>query len=314
MPILCDVEVLEDWLEMNTFVLNSSSVLFQEIFNSLHLCWVICKILPPRKQSIVLGDSGNSGLWGFVNTCSCESFIDVSYKCGILEESFWVIGLVLGSQKFKFIISQSEVHARKDRLKLSTSNSAFSQFIEVMEELLNSDSFHDNGSPDSVLNVFWIIGNINALLLESIVDHIKLICGLFEVCAHLCWCDSETDCFLCFTSLCHVGREHVFWTIHVLDEKEVIDLIVVSAVTILSNDQIEDLRIRRHQVECLQHTQELSLGDMKLLGLVEILEAILKEDSVRNHLLVKPHHRFKHLTFFLIREQLFKFMLKYQLL
>ena len=197
---------------------------------------------------------------------------------------------------------------------MSTSDSAFSQFIKVLEELLNSDSFHDNASPNSVFNVFRVIGNIYTRLLESIVNHIELICGLFEVCAHLRWCDTKANCFLFFSSLCHVGWEHVFWTIDVFDEIEVIDLIVVSAVTILSYDQIVDLRVRRHQVECFKHTQELSLGDVQLFGFIEILEAVLEEDSVRNDLLVEPLHGLEHLAFLFVREQLFKFKLKYQLL
>ena len=148
---------------------------------------------------------------------------------------------------------------------MSTSDSAFSQFIKVLEELLNSDSFHDYSGPDPILNVFWIVRDIHALLLESIVDNINFICWLFEVAAYLRWSYSEANCLLFLTPFCHVCREHVFWTINILDKFEVIDLIVVSAVTILSNDQIEDIRVWWHQVECLEHTQELSLGDMQLL-------------------------------------------------
>ena len=210
------------------------------------MCWIICEIFPPCKQSIILCDSSNPGFWSFVNTCGCESFVDVSYKSGILEEAFWVISLVFVSQIFKFIVSQSKVHAGKDCFELSTSNSAFSQFIKVLEELLNSYSFHHNSCPNSVFNVFRIIRDIHALLLESIVDHIELICRLFEVGTHLSWGDSKTDCFLSFSPFCHVGWEHVLWFIHILDEMEVIDLIVVPAVTVLPNDQIVDLRIWRH--------------------------------------------------------------------
>ena len=53
MTILCDVKVLEDWLEVNALVLDSSPVLFQEVVNSFHLLWVSCKIFSPCEESVV---------------------------------------------------------------------------------------------------------------------------------------------------------------------------------------------------------------------------------------------------------------------
>ena len=248
MTILCDVKVLEDWLKVDTLVLDCSSVLFQEILNSLHLLWICGKIFSPCKESVILSDSSDSSIWIFVDSSSCESFVDACDKCSVLEETFWVISLVLICQELILIICQIEFHARHNCLELSTGNSAFSQFIEIMEELLNSDSLHQNSCSNSIFYIFWVIGDIYALLLESIVDYINFICWLLEVSANLRWCNAKADCLLLLSLLCHVSREHVLWTVNILDKFEVIHLIVVPAVTVLPDNQIEDLRIRWHQV------------------------------------------------------------------
>ena len=104
MAVLCDIKVLEDWFEVNALVLDGSSVLFQEVINSLHLFWVSCKIFSSSEKRIVLSDSGNSCLWIFVDTSSCESFVDISYESCVLKEAFRVISLVFCGQKFKLII------------------------------------------------------------------------------------------------------------------------------------------------------------------------------------------------------------------
>lgn len=89
-----------------------------------------------------------------------------------------------------------------------------------------------------------------ALLLETVVDHIYVVSARFEMRALLHWCNSEALNLLCFSLLRLVGREHVLWSIHILDEFEVVNFLVVSAVTIFSYDHVEDVIVRRHQIEC----------------------------------------------------------------
>ena len=72
----------------------------------------------------------------------------------------------------------------------------------------------------------------------------------------------------------HILREHVLRAINILDEFEVVHLIVVATVAVFPDDKIVDLRVGWHQIESLEHSQELTLRDVQLLGTVEVLEPI----------------------------------------
>ena len=111
MTIFSDIEVLEDWLQVNALVLNGLSVFFQELIHASHLIWVGGQVLPSRKKGIVLCDWSNCGLWVLVNSSNCESFVDICYEGSVLEESLWVLCGILVSQEFKFIVSQRKLHA-----------------------------------------------------------------------------------------------------------------------------------------------------------------------------------------------------------
>jgi hypothetical protein len=72
----------------------------------------------------------------------------------------------------------------------------------------------------------------------------------------------------------HILREHILRAINILDEFEVVHLIVVATVAVFPDDKIVDLRVGWHQIESLEHSQELTLRNMQLLGTVEVLEPI----------------------------------------
>ena len=72
----------------------------------------------------------------------------------------------------------------------------------------------------------------------------------------------------------HILREHILRAINILDEFEVVHLIVVATVAVFPDDKIVDLRVWWHQIESLEHSQELTLRDVQLLGTVEVLEPI----------------------------------------
>ena len=72
----------------------------------------------------------------------------------------------------------------------------------------------------------------------------------------------------------HILREHVLRAINILDEFEVVHLVVVATVAVFPDDKIVDLRVGWHQIESLEHSQELTLRDVQLLGTVEVLEPI----------------------------------------
>ena len=236
MTVLSNIKVLEDRFEVNALVFNSSSVLLQEFFHTIPLLWICSKIFPPSKKSIVLSDCSNSYGWIFVNSSCGECLIDIGVESSVIEESLWVISLIFIAEVFKFIVCQIEIHAWENGFELIPGDSALSQFVKVKEELFNSDSSHHNSGSKPIFNVFWVIWNIHTLLLEAISNDIKVVCGSLEVSAHLCWGNSEANSFLFLSFLCLVGGEHVFWAIYIFDEFIVIDLIVVSAVTVLPDD------------------------------------------------------------------------------
>ena len=43
-----------------------------------------------------------------------------------------------------------------------------------MEELLDSDSLHHDSCLKSSLDVIWVFGQINSLLLESVFDNVNV--------------------------------------------------------------------------------------------------------------------------------------------
>ena len=77
-----------------------------------------------------------------------------------------------------------------------------------------------------------------------------------------------------FRSFVHILREHVLRAINIFDEFEVVHLIVVATIAVFPDDKIVDLRVGWHQIESLEHSQELTLRDVQLLGTVEVLEPI----------------------------------------
>lgn len=107
--------------------------------------------------------------------------------------------------------------------------------------------------------------------------------------------NAKADCLLSLWLLGCVLWEHVFGAVNVFDEFEVVDLVVVAAVAVLANDEVVDLGVGGHEVEGFEHAQELALRNVQLLGTVEVLEAVLKQDSVRNNLLIEPLHYLQHL-------------------
>ena len=181
MAILSDIEVLEDWFEMDALVLDCSPVLLQQVLHPFHLLWVGGEVLSSGKQGVVLGHRGHSHGWIFVNACRGECFVDACNEVSVLEKALWVVSLILVCEGFKLVVRVGEVHAREDGFELSASHSALPELVEVSEELLNPDSFHHNSGSEPVFNVLRIAEDVDSLLLEPVVDDINLLSRLLEV-------------------------------------------------------------------------------------------------------------------------------------
>lgn len=86
----------------------------------------------------------------------------------------------------------------------------------------------------------------------------------------------------CLCSFSLVSGEHVFWTINIFAEMEVVNFFVVASVTVLPNHQVKYFITWRHQIKLFKHSQELLLGNVLRLGSVEVHEVWLKQNSVRD--------------------------------
>jgi len=52
---------------------------------------------------------------------------------------------------------------------------ALSELVEIEEEFFDSDSPHDNGVLKSILNILWVVGDLNSFLHKSIIDNIQAL-------------------------------------------------------------------------------------------------------------------------------------------
>ena len=156
MLVMSDVVVLEYRFQMNALVFNSNLVFLENLIDSL-LILLASKVLSTSKKRISRLDCGNSGCWCLVNASDCESTVHVCNEVSVTEETLGVRGFVLLGQSLKFIIRQSKIHGRENGFELRTCNSTLSQFVEITEELLNSDALHDDGSVEPLLYIGWVI-------------------------------------------------------------------------------------------------------------------------------------------------------------
>jgi hypothetical protein len=152
MTIPSDVKVLEDWFQMDSHGLDSLSVLLKYFFDFVVLSW-IAQVLSSGKESVILRVGIDSDSWVLVNSLDGESLVDVGHKVSVSEETLSILGGVLVSKGLKLILCEGEIHARENRFELCSGDSTLPQLVKVSEELFDSDSLHDNCSPESVLHI-----------------------------------------------------------------------------------------------------------------------------------------------------------------
>lgn len=143
------------------------------------------------------------------------------------------------------------------------------------------------------------------------MEHVDVLGWLLEERADLGWRDSEEVNWGGLGALGHVLWEHVLWAVHVLAELEVVDFLVVAAVVILSNHEVEHFITWWHQVEGLHDAEELLLGDVLRLAPVEVHEAGLQEDSVGDNVAVQGRHHVDHRSLLFVGEFLLSISIRY---
>ena len=81
-----------------------------------------------------------------------------------------------------------------------------------------------------------------------------------------------------------VSWEDVLWLIDISAELEVVDLSDISLVKVLPDKELEEILIRRDDLELFHHSSELLHSDVAGLGSVIILELWLDENSLVDNL------------------------------
>ena len=156
MTVASDIVVLEHWLQVNALVFNRSFVLFKNIIDFL-LVLFASKVFSAGEKSVSSSDRGDSSRWRLVNARDREGSVHVCAEVYIAEEALWIGCLVLLGEGLELVVGQGEVHGAEDLLELWASDAAFSELVEIAEELFNTDSLHYDGGLETILNIRGII-------------------------------------------------------------------------------------------------------------------------------------------------------------
>ena len=100
---------------------------------------------------------------------------------------------------------------------------ALSELVEIKEEFFDSDSPHDNGVLKSILNILWVVGDLNSFLHKSIIDNIQTLGLLFEIGLTSISQLTVEEWSLWLWMLFWVLDEDILWLIDISTELEVIN-------------------------------------------------------------------------------------------
>ena len=97
---------------------------------------------------------------------------------------------------------------------------------------------------------------------ETVVDHINGFGSLTEEGADLLGANTSFEWLFGSSLLCLVSGEHVFWSINILAEVEVVDFLGVATVAVTASDQVKHGVAGRHDIQVLHDTEELLGSDV----------------------------------------------------
>jgi len=286
MAVLGDVEVLEQRLEEDSSGVDSESVLLQNVFD-VDVGIGVFEVLSASEKGVRFSDRLYLSGGSLVNTLDSESKVDAGGESRVVEEDFGVVGSLLVSKRFKLVLGEGEVHGGEDRFELVSSDTTLSKLVEILEELFNSDSLHDDDGAEAILNIVGVVGDIDTLVHETVGNDVQFAGGLLEEGADLVGGHAESVGALSDRLLGLVAGEHVFRAVDILDKEEIVDFLSVSTIAILADDEVEDFLGRRHHSQGLQDTEELLSSDVIGLGAIEVHEAGLEQNSVADDLLLE---------------------------
>lgn len=170
MSVHCSIKVLELWFQVNSSVLYSCPILLKNIPELLFFFSCPFEILSSCCKGIFLGNGFYWSYWVFVDTFLCEGRVNCVTEAEVVKHVFRCFSFIFLRQSLEFGICKLEIEHWKYTLELVNSNLSLSELIEISEELFNSDSLHNNESLESLLNVSWIICNVNCWQWEPIFE------------------------------------------------------------------------------------------------------------------------------------------------
>ena len=124
--ILGNIEVLEHWLEVNSFDLDCLSVLFKDHVDLSNFFIGHVEVLLSGKCGVIDSYWSNSSSWNFLDAVGSESSVDIGTEINVVEHVFWVICFVLESERVELLFGQVEIEHREDALELIFGNFSLS--------------------------------------------------------------------------------------------------------------------------------------------------------------------------------------------
>ena len=146
-----------------------------------------------------------------------------------------VVGhLVFFVQVVKLFLRQIDREHRQDTFELVFGHFTLSELVEILEELFDSNSLHDDLGLQSLLDVVRVVGGLHSLLHEPVVDHIKDGSLVFVISGPSISELAQEEYFFLLWVFGHIARENVFGSVDVSTELEVINFSNISLVQIFS--------------------------------------------------------------------------------
>ena len=94
-----------------------------------------------------MGDGSDTNNRCFFDTGCSEGFVDFGTESSIVKELFGVVGFIFLGKCIILFIGQFEIQLAKNAAELGLSDMSLAEFVEVVEELFDSNTLHHNSCP-----------------------------------------------------------------------------------------------------------------------------------------------------------------------
>jgi hypothetical protein len=258
------------------------------------------EVLSSGEFSILNSYSIDLGKWSLLDAISSECAIDASTEILVVEHLLWISSSILSSQGIKFVLGQIEIKHGENTLELVFSNLTLSKLIKINEKFFDSNSLHYDSCLESLLNISRVVGGLDSLLQESVVDYIHVLSWISEVSASGISQLTVINMMLLLWVLWNVLHKHIFRLVDIGTELEVVNLSNISLIEVLSQKNLEKFLTWWNEFELLQNSSELLSRNMATICSIIILKLWLDENSLIVDLsldLIQKRHENGHLSF-----------------